>query len=207
MRRLRGLTAPAILVAALAACTPVPQPDPGPSPTPTAVRPTPKPTPTVTLPPLAIPRCDELLPIVTAREVFSPSVELFAETPASEFVAHIPVQSIPVVLSTASPSRACLWAGPNSDGSFSLVVAGITGTERETLQSELTAEGFTETTTGDVAAFELERDDGGLSSYGATHLFSNDAWILSDNRSLSASRAVAAAALEALRAANPALGL
>ena len=207
MWRLRGLAASVILVAALAACAPVPQPSPTSTPTQTAVRPTPKPTPTATLPPLAIPQCEELVPLTVAQEVFSPGVELRGETPPSEFVASLAVPAIPVVLSTASPARACRWAVPNSDGVFSLVVAGITDAERETLRAELTADGFAETTTGGVTAFELERDDGGLSSHGATHLFSGDAWILSDNPSLSAARAIADAALASLRTANPALGL
>ena len=198
MWRLRGLAASVILVAGLAACAPVPAPSP--APTQTGVRPTPKPTPTVTLPPLAIPPCDLLVPAATAQRVFSPSVELFGETPASEFVAGIPVPSIPVVLSTASPARACLWAVPGSDGAFSLAVAGITPAERKTLQDELRSEGFAETDTGDVTTFELERDDGGASGVGATHLFAGDAWILADSTALRSSRPVADAALEALRA-------
>ena len=196
------------IVLVLASCAaPAPTPTPTPSATATGVRPTPKPTPTATLPPLAIPQCDELLPLATAKQMFSKNVELFGQTPAGEFVARIPVPSIPVVLSTADPARACRWAVPNSDGVFSLVVAGITAAERATLQAELTAEGFTETTSGELTAFELAQPDLGPGGHGTTHVFSRELWIISDNTALAVARPFAAAALEALRAENPALDL
>lgn len=206
MKRIHLLGALALVVA-LAGCTPVsPEPTPTPPPTATGVKPTPKPTPTVTVPPLAIPECETMLPLGTAQDLFSENTAFLGEQPAGEFVGRLTVPSIPVVLSTASPARACLWGIPQSDGLFQLVVAGITDAERATLQGELTSAGYAETTMGTVTAFELEGENE-IGSVGTTHLFTGGVWIVCDGSSLHLSGAVVGAALDALRAANPALGL
>lgn len=195
------------LLVVLAGCTPV-APEPSPSPTSAAPKPTltPKPTPTVTVAPLTIPDCDTLLPIATARDLFSDSTELLAENPASEFTGRLTVPSITTVLSTASPARSCFWGIPNSDGLFQVVVAGITAAEVATLQGELAAAGYTQTTMGTVTAFELEGMNE-VGSVGTTHLFTGTTWIVVDGSSSSFSGAVAAQVLDALRTANPTLGL
>ncbi|CAN5124758.1 hypothetical protein BH11ACT5_BH11ACT5_02700 [soil metagenome] len=207
MRSIHALIASAVLVVVLAGCTPsAPEPIPSPTPSATEVKPTPKPTPTITVEPLAIPECETLLPLATAKSLFSENTEFLGEQPAGEFVGRQTVASIPVVLSTASPSRACLWGVPNSDGAFQLVVAGITDAEIATLQSELTAAGYSETTMGTVTAFELEGENE-VGSVGTTHLFTGNVWIVCDGSSLHLSGAVVGDALDALRTANPSLGL
>jgi hypothetical protein len=209
MKRIHGLAASLVLVAALAACAPTP---PEPTPTPTvskpAVKPTlaPSPTPSVTIPPLAIPDCETLVPLDIAREYFSPNTEFLEEQPASDFTGRESLASIPVVLGTASPARVCFWGIPNSGGLFWVNVAGITEPERTTLQGELTAAGYAQTSMGTVTAFQLEGENE-VGSVGFTHLFTGDAWIWCDGVSLGQSGAMAGQALDAMRAANPALGL
>ncbi len=83
---------------------------------------------------------------------------------------------------------------------------GIPCTDSEALAAALTAAGFASSSTGPVTTFELERD-GMVSTESATHLFTGDAWILSDGTGLAVSGPVAASALDAIRAANPTLGL
>jgi hypothetical protein len=170
------------------------------------VRPTPKPTPTITVEPLAIPDCETMLPLADAQDLFSENTAFLGEQPASEFVGRMTIPSIPVVLSTAIPAKGCYWGIPQSDGLFELVVAGITDAERATLQGELSAAGYSETTMGTVTAFELESMNE-VSSLGTTHLFTGDVWIVCDGTSVGLSGAVAGAALDALRTANPTLGL
>jgi hypothetical protein len=184
MRSIHALGA-VVLVVALAACTPA----------------APKPTPTVTVTPLTIPDCETMLPLTVARALFGAKTEFVGETPAAEFVPAGAVPSLPVVMSTASPTRACRWGIPNSDGAFSLLVAAITDAERQTLVGELTAGGFAETTTGALSQYAL---DGELA---ATYLFSQRALVLSQAPVLDVSASVSDAALDALRTANPSLGL
>jgi len=206
MKRSHGVVVAAALVAALAACAPI---TPEPTPTATATtKPTlaPSPTPSISLPPLAIPDCENLLPIALARDFFSENTEFLGEQPASEFTGRQEIASLPVVLGTASPSRVCFWGIPNSGGLFWITVAGITDAERATLQGELTAAGYAETTMGTVTAFELEGTNE-VGSVGFTHLFAGDAWIQCDGVSVGFSGQVAGQALDAMRAANPALGL
>ena len=200
----RALLTSLVVLTALAGCAAEPPaPTPTATPTASAVKPTPKPTPTVTLPPLAIPDCETLLPLATAKALFGANTEFVGETPAGEYVGRLGVASEPVVLSTASPTRACRWGVPNSDGAFSVVVAGITDAEQATLQSELLAKGYAETSPG---TFQLAAD-GDVSSLGTTQLFSGDSWIVADMTTLDSSAAVASSALDALRTANPDLPL
>ncbi|MCU1412178.1 MAG: hypothetical protein JWR04_2885 [Rhodoglobus sp.] len=207
MRSIHALIASTALVVVLAGCTPTaPEPSPSPTASATGVKPTPKPTPSITIPPLAIPDCETILPLATAKELFSENTEYLGEQPASEFAGRQTVASIPVVLSTASPTRACVWGIPQSDGYFELVIAGITAAEVATLQGELTAAGYSQTTMGTVTAFELEGENE-VGSVGTTHLFTGEVWIVCDGSSLHLSGAVAGAALDALRTANPSLGL
>jgi hypothetical protein len=200
----RALLASVVVLVALAGCAAEP---PAPTPTPTtsatAVKPTPKPTPTTTLPPLAIPDCETLLPLASAKALFGANTEFLGETPAGEYVGRLGVPSEPVVLSTASPARACRWGVPNSDGVFSVVVAGITDAEQATLQAELLTKGYAETSPG---TFQLAAE-GEASSLGTTQLFSGDSWIIADMTTLDSSAAVAGSALDALRTANPDLAL
>ena len=199
MRSIHALGAIALVVA-LAACTAAP-PEPTPTPTTTAtgVKPTPKPTPSISVAPLVIPDCETLLQLEVAKAVFGADTVFLGETPASEYVTVTPVPAVPVVLSTASPSRVCRWGIPNSDGVFSLVVAGITDAEGETIRADLTTAGFSEDTTSAVDVYK--------SDAGATYLFSQDALVFSEAPMLDLSVSVSGEGLVALRTANPTLGL
>lgn len=210
MKPLHGLIA-VTLALALAGCA-APAPTPSGSatskPTSTATKPTPKPTPTpsITIPPLAIPDCETLLPLATAKDLFSENTELIASPAASEFVGRQTVPSIPVVLSTADPTRACVYGIPQSDGFFEFVVAGITAAQRATLEGELAASGYAVTSMGTLTTYELEGMNE-VSSVGTTHIFTGDVWIVCDGTSLGLSGVVTGTVLDALRTANPALGL
>ena len=57
-----------------------------------------------------------------------------------------------------------------------------------------------------MTAFQLEGENE-VGSVGFTHLFTGDVWIWCDGVSLGQSGAMAGQALDAMRTANPALGL
>ncbi|MBX3100426.1 MAG: hypothetical protein KF761_12720 [Salinibacterium sp.] len=209
MKHIHALALPFILVGALAACVPVVPESTAtasatPSPTATIASPTPTPTPTVE--PLSIPDCLTLLPLAVARDNFSASTELLGEPAASDFQGREDVATIRVVLSNASSSRVCYWGVPNSDGLFFVTVAFINPGQRAALESDLAAAGYAQTTTGTVTAYELDGMNE-VSSLGFTHLFTGDAWIHVDGSSIAFSGVIAAQVLDAMRAANPTLGL
>lgn len=197
------------LVIALAACTPIaPEPTPTPTPSATEVKPTPKPTPSISVAPLAIPDCETLLPLDVVAAEFSEYAVFIAETPAGEFTNFLAAPSQATVLAGASPSRACRWGIPNSDGSFGVVAAGISPAQRDALVAELVARGFVESANGAATVLSLgDPNPEGLASAGTTHVFSGDAWIIVEMTNTEASDAVATAVLDSLRTANPALGL
>jgi hypothetical protein len=150
--------------------------------------------------------CEELLTLAEARALFSDNTEFFGEFPGSDIFDRFEMPEVPVAIAAAAQSRTCRWGVPNSDGSFALMVAEITSAERATLTAALGAAGFATSTTGPVTTFELERD-GMVSTESAVHLFTGDVWILSEGTGLGVSGPVAVSALDALRAANPTLGL
>ena len=198
----------AVVALALAGCAqPAPEAAPTSSPT---VKPTPapSPTPTVTLPPLAIPDCETLVPIDVVHAAFSEYAEFRRETPAGEFQNFLALPSQTTVLTGASPSRACTWAVPNSDGAVQVVAAGISAAQRDALAIELAAAGFVEVVNAGAAVFSLgDPNENGMTSAGTTHILSGDAWIIAEATRTELSDALASGALDALRTANPALGL
>ncbi|CAN5260932.1 hypothetical protein BH09ACT5_BH09ACT5_14480 [soil metagenome] len=215
MNRTHGLAASLALVALMAGCSPAPAP----SGTPTATTPptttststsTPR-TPSTpgaspTPEPLTLPDCETLLPLATARGLFSVNTEFLGEIPVEDFAGRMPVPSLPTALASATPAVGCFWGVPQSDGLFQLVVGGITSAQRATLAGELSAAGYSTTAMGTVTAFELEGMNE-VGSTGTTHLFTGEVWIVCDGTSLGLSGAVTASALDALRTANPTLGL
>lgn len=195
----------AVLTLGLAACGPTLQVEPAPTASASA---TASPTPTPTPEPVALelPGCEELLTIEEARALFSANTEFLGEGPGSDFSGRFEIPEIAAAIAGSAQSRSCWWGVPNSDGSFSLLVAEIAAADRTALTAALTAEGFASSTAGPVTTFELERD-GMVSTESATHLFTGDVWILSDGTGLAVSGPVAVSALDAIRAANPALAL
>ncbi len=205
MRRPRVIASAAVLMLGLAGCGPTLEPESTPTASASATA-TPAPTPTPEPLALELPGCEELLTIEEARALFSGNTEFFGETPGADFTGHFDIPEIATAITGSAQSKTCRWGVPNSDGSFSLVVAEIAPADRAALTAALTAAGFASSTAGPVTTFELERD-GMVSTESATHHFTGDAWILSDGTGLAVSGPVAASALDAIRAANPTLGL
>lgn len=205
MRRPWIIVSAAVLTLGLAACGPTLEVEPTPTASASA---TASPTPTPTPEPVALefPGCEDLLTIEQARALFSGNTEFFGETPGADFTGRFDIPEIPTAITGSAQSKTCRWGVPNSDGSFSLLVAEIAPADRAALTAALTAAGFASSTAGLVTTFELERD-GMVSTESATHLFTGDVWILSDGTGLAVSGPVAVSALDAIRAANPALGL
>ena len=207
MRTMTTVLISAALLGALTGCDPTPAPAPSPE--------TSSPKPVVTVEPteeepalaaLTIPDCEALLPITLARSTFADSTEFLGETTATEYYPWYQLPAVTTAIGGVTVARACWWGVPNSDGAFSLLVAEIDPTVRASIEGALDAEGFSSVSMGTVTARENERD--GEYSYEAeTHLFTGTVWILADNGSLDVSGAVAGSALDAMRTANPTMGL
>jgi hypothetical protein len=192
----------AAMVVVLAGCAPSPEPTstPVPSGAPSAA-----PTPTPEAVPLGIPDCETLLPLALAQEYFSENTEFIGEFPPSQFgVEGVPAAAAAVA--GASQSRLCVWGVPFSDGAFSLLVAEITAGDRATLEAALPAAGFSAVTMGTVTGYDAERD-GEVSTLADTLLFTGDVMIVCNGTSLDLTGVVTGSALDALRTANPTLGL
>ncbi len=199
-----ALTATA-LVAMLAACGPAPAPTTPPTavPTPTESA-TAAPDPVAE--PLSVPTCETLLPIALARSTFGDATELLSERAPTEYYPWYQPPAVTAAISGVTNGRTCWWGVPNSDGAFSLFVAEIDPATRASVETALTAEGFSSVVMGTVTAREAQRD-GELNVEAETHLFTGTVWIISDDGSLSVTGTVAGSALDALRTANPTLGL
>lgn len=200
-RRARVLLPAVAIALLLAGCTPTSTPIPTGSPSASA---TPSVTPAAA--PLSIPGCETLLPLALAQDLFSDSTEFFGEFPAVQYGGIFEGPEAADALAGASQSRLCRWGVPNSDGAFSLVVAEIAPEDRAALEAALPAAGFSAVTMGTVTGFDAE-SEGMVSSLAATHLFTGHVWIVCDGTTLGLTGAVAGSALDALRTANPTLGL
>jgi hypothetical protein len=197
----------ATLVAALVGCSPVPAPT-------TSTTPETKPTETVTagpeldpmVEPLTIPDCETLLPIALAKSAFGDATEFLGENPATEYYPWYQVPAVLTAISGVTTARSCWWGVPNSDGAFAMLVAEIDPETQTSIEAALDAEGFSSVTMGTVTAREASRD-GEISLEAETHLFTGDVWILVDDGSSEVTGIVSGSALDALRTANPTLGL
>jgi hypothetical protein len=192
-----------VTLALLAGCAgPAPSDTPGPSGTPPeSASPSATPEPA----PLGIPGCDALLPLVLAQDLFSENTEAFGELATIQFdVFGVPEAAD--VLAAAAQSRFCGWGVPNSDGAFTLLVAEITPADRSLVEAALPAAGFSAVTMGTVTGYDAERD-GEVSTLATTLLFTGDVMIVCNGTSLDLTGAVTGSALDALRTANPTLGL
>jgi len=201
------------LVALLTGC------DPTPAPAPTASEST-EPKPIVTIEPtpggepgeepvaasLTIPDCETLLPIALAKSSFADSTEFLGETVATDYYPWFQPAAVTTAIDGVTVARACWWGIPNSDGSFSLLVAEIDPATQASIETALTAEGFSSVEMGTLTARENGRE-GEVGYEAETHLFTGNVWILADDGDLSVSGIVAGSALDALRTANPTLGL
>lgn len=198
--RMLALVAGLSLVVALIGCTPTPAPSPT-----TAASESASATATPEPAPLGIPECETLLPLALAQANFSENTEFIGEFPANEFgVFEVPEAAAAVA--GASQSRYCLWGVPNSDGAFTLLVAEVSPEDRAAVEAALPAAGFSAVTMGTVTGYDAERE-GEVSTLADTVLFTGDVMIVCNGTSLGLTGVVTGSALDALRTANPTLGL
>jgi len=188
----------------LAGCTPEASPSASPTPTEAASE-SPTPSPTAEPAPLTIPECDILLPLALAQDSFSENTELLGEFATSQFgIDGVPAAAAAVA--SASQVRYCGWGVPFSDGVFTLLVAEISAADRAALEAALPGAGFAATTMGTVTGYDAERE-GEVSTLADTLLFTGDVMIVCNGTSLGLTGVVTGSALDALRTANPTLGL
>lgn len=203
----RLVFASAVVVLALAGCTqsaPEASPsgtvEPSGSPVPSETA-----SPTPTAEPLALVECEVMLPIEQARALFADATEFLGE-PAPEFRGLFPLAEIDATLEAPTQVRGCSWGVPNSDGVFTIHAVEVTPEQRTSLEAALAAAGFSMETTGTVTTYEMTGENE-VSTIAATHLFTGDLWIMCNSTDLSTTGPAAESALEALRTANPTLGL
>lgn len=207
----RSAALAAVIAVTLVGCTPTPAPSSSASPSPKPIETvlpsaSPEPEPDPVAEPLTIPGCETLLPIALARTAFADSTEFLGENVATEYYPWYQLPPVITALSGVTNARSCWWGVPNSDGSFSMLVAEIDPATRPSIEAALTAEGFSSVSMGTVTGREAERE--GLYSLEAeTHLFTGDVWIVADAGTLSVTGIATGSALDALRTANPTLGL
>jgi len=158
-------------------------------------------TPLPTPDPLIIPGCETLLPLTTAKALFSRDTEAFGEDDTIVLRGD-ELPEIASAVSDATIAKNCIWAVPRSDGSFALSIADISEADRVSVSDALIAAGYTGSADGEVTTFEREFE-GGVSLIGEMHLFTSDLWIYVQGTSLSLTNAVANSALDELRLANP----
>lgn len=156
--------------------------------------------------PLTIPDCETLVPLALAKSSFAESTVFLGEGVPTEYYPWWQVPAVNLAISGVTLARSCWWGIPNSDGGFNLLVAEIDPATRASLDATLETEGFYPLYLGTVSGREAGRD--GDNGYEAeTHLFTGNVWILSDNHSIVGAAAIADSALDAMRTANPTLGL
>jgi len=191
-----------LAVVVLTACGPTtPEATESPSPSTTS---TPSSTPSAAPAAFSIPDCETMLPIEQVHEIFDDSLVFYGEEgfDASGFA----IAQLGTTLAEAEQSRRCIWVVPDSDGSFQLIVAEADPSDAADLQEVLPDEGFTSASMGTVTGFDgvIVTDDG---DYATTVLFTGDVIIYVSAGTLDVTGQVAGSVLDALRTANPDLGL
>lgn len=203
------IPAAAVLLLGLAACGPG-SPEPTDSGTPsgsptgssdpsTSTDPTTPPAPAV-----VVPGCEAMISLADAKSLLGDATEFWGEEPVADFVGGIEAPGVPAQLAGADDGRHCVWAVPDSEGAFSLVVA--VGADRAAVEAALPAAGFSAVTMGTVTGYDQEVE-GMIMTSAQTHLVTGDVWIIADGGSSSLTGQVAGLALDTLRSANPGLGL
>lgn len=192
--------ASAILLAlALAACAPSAPTATPPSPTPATSAPSATPLPTPE--PLIIPGCETLLPLSTAKSIFSDSTEVLNDDDSVPIYGY-ELPEVAAASSNASIAKHCVWGVPNSDGGFGLTVTDITEVDAENLTTALLAAGFLGSTVDGVTKLELSGENL-VGTNVDTHYFVGDLWIHSSGSSSELTTSIADGALNEVRAANP----
>lgn len=205
--RVGAVVALAAIACLLTGCDPAGPPATA-SPTPTSATASPEPTPDPTPEPVAIviPGCEELLPLATARGIFSDSTEFLGEVSLSGSGFSLGSDAATTAASAADPYRGCSWGVPNSDGVFWLYVGVLDASEVAALEAGLTADGFASASMGTVTGYDLTGATE-VSDWAATHLVTGSVWIASEGPGSPVTGQATGAALDAMRSANPGAGL
>ena len=214
MKRVRATSTTRFLVAAallsalsgcsLAVTLPSAEPSTPTSTTPPAVAETPTSTPEPVA--LSIPGCDHLLTLEQAKSLQGPTTVFLGEGPANEYSPWFEVPAVRTAISGVTVGKSCWWGIPDSDGSFYVFVAEIDPVSRVSIESALTAEGYSSAVVG-ARTVHSKEGDADFTYRGEVHQFSGDLWILSDGGNLDISGVAADMAFDAIRTANPTLGL
>lgn len=197
----------AALIATLAGCSLTITPPAVPTPTePSAVaeEPTSTAEPEAEPQPLNLPGCGDLVTVAQARSLLGPTAEFIAEEPVSGYTPWYQVPAVTAAVSGLTEARLCFWAVPNSDFGFYVLIAKIDPATRATVEAALPGEGFASA----VVSARTVWSKGIDGDYTAeTHQFDGDLWIIANAGGLDITNAAADFAFEAVRAANPTLGL
>lgn len=191
----------ALLMLALAGCaqsnTAGGTASPSPDPTSTEGDPTPLPT----IEPLIVPGCEDLLPLTTAKDLFSPSTEILDERDSAA-AEHFDLAELDTVAANATIAKNCIWGVSNSGGAFTLTVTDINDTDAANLKAALLSAGYLGITSGGVTALEFSTEVE-IGTIARTHYLVGDLWIFVEASSLSLTTDVADRVLDEIRTANP----
>lgn len=185
------------------ASTPAPAPTTS-SPSPASSTPMPTVPPSETDVPLVLPDCVDLVPLTVAQDALGPdTVALAAGASAPDLMSDAAAAE---AARDASSTRVCTWGIPQSDGGFNVVVTELSPASRDALLASISASGaYVESTVGGAPSFSAETPtELGIAS--VVYVFADTGWVtVSGSLEESGALAVAEAALDGLRAANPAL--
>ncbi len=205
MKRALALGVTIVTTLVLAGCNQVnPRPSPSGGETSSAT-----PTPTPTVEPLTLVDCETLLPLALASTVIvsdQPLVYL-GEFPATDFFGFSGLPEVTAALTDSPQAKMCSWQVTNAEhgGGMRLHVAEVTPETRAAIEAALAPAGFSSAIYGPVTSYDraTEYDEG---STDETLLFTGDLWIMCNSSGGPCSDG-AWFALDALRIANPTLGL
>jgi hypothetical protein len=212
MNRARAASTTTLLIAAvmLSGCSITITPPPGATTAPASSTPAPDtetPAPTVEPVALSIPTCDALLSLDEAKSLLGPTTVFLEETPANEYTPWFAVPAVSTAMSGVTEGRACWWGIRNSDSSFYVVATEIDPATRASIDSALTAEGYSSAEVGARTVRGKDEADGGFAYRAELHQFSGNLWIVSNGVNLDVTGIAADTAFAAIQAANPTLGL
>ncbi|GAA1212151.1 hypothetical protein GCM10009655_09210 [Rhodoglobus aureus] len=151
--------------------------------------------------PLIIPGCETLLPLTTAKSLFSPATEVLGDTDSVPIIGD-ELSEVETAISDASITKNCIWGIPNSDGFFSLTIADINDTDAANLKAALLSSGYLGATSGGATALELSAENK-IGTIATTHYLVGDLWISVTGTSLDFTTDIADRALDEIRTANP----
>ena len=185
------------------ASTPAPAPTTS-SPSPATSTPMPTVPPSETDVPLVLPDCVDLVPLTVAQDALGP--DTVALTPGASAADLMPDPAAADAARDAVSTRVCTWGIPQSDGGFNVILAELAPAARDALVASIRAAGtFTESAVGGELSFSAEIANE-LGTTSVVSVFVGTGWVtVSGSLEDAGALAVAGAALDGLRAANPGL--